>query len=232
MIVILMGKSASGKDTQRKCLEEYGAIPMVSSTTRGMREGEIQGREYNFISEKEFLDKVQTGDIFEYREYDSSNGTVYYGSEKIRLEGDKDYIKVLDPDGARAFINAYGRDNCFVVYLDVPKTVRYSRALIREGNAGNAKFEQEWNKRAKDDDERFMPDKVDDLVNFRLTLTGNEQDISNPYDIAEYITRTLYDFKRKDKDIALKPQLVEGLCSLENGVGNTDKYRKENGFDR
>lgn len=231
MIVILMGKSASGKDTQRRCLEEYGALPMVSSTTRAMRQGEMQGREYNFISESEFLDKADKGEIFEFRKYDSSVGTVYYGSEKIRLDESKDYVKVLDPEGAKSFISAYGRDNCFVVYLDVPEAVRHSRALSREKETDYAKFEQEWRKRAKDDEERFQPDKVDDLVNFRLTLTGNEQDVSNPYDIAEYITRTLYDFKRKDRDIALRPHLVEGLCSLETSVGDTDKYSRDF-FDR
>ena len=50
MIRIYIGKSAAGKDYfYRKDIKENGFKPVVSYTTRPMRENEVNGRDYNFI---------------------------------------------------------------------------------------------------------------------------------------------------------------------------------------
>ena len=194
MIIILIGESGCGKDTQRRCLEGMDCIPMVSSTTRPMRQGEIQGREYNFISEQEFEKKIETGEIFEYRAYESAKGKVYYGSEKIYLRNDCTYVKVLDTDGAREYINAYGRENCFVVHIDTKEYLRRNRALERAFGSDKPDeeslkgFNAEWKQRVRDDSERFSENRMKDIVNFTVdgSLEKNE--------ITENISEALYEY--------------------------------------
>ena len=82
--MILTGMSCSGKDTIRKeIIDKWGFNNMVTYTTRPMRNGEINGKDYIFINEKEFMDKVDNGDIIEYRKYKVYSGDIwYYGSRE------------------------------------------------------------------------------------------------------------------------------------------------------
>ena len=58
MITVLIGKSASGKNTiQNQLVERYGFGKIVTYTTRPPRNGETEGEDYHFISEEEFVQK-------------------------------------------------------------------------------------------------------------------------------------------------------------------------------
>ena len=93
MLVILCGKSSCGKDTLEKMLEQSGFEPIVSTTTRPMREGEVEGREYYFVSREQFLAKLDAGQMLEYRSYNTTVGGVpdtwYYGNEYRELDAAK-----------------------------------------------------------------------------------------------------------------------------------------------
>ena len=89
MVIILCGKSGSGKDAIASALSEFeGVKRIVSSTSRPMREGETDGKESNFLSKEAFTEKVQNGDFIEYRLYDTLVGgnpdTWGYGTEKFK----------------------------------------------------------------------------------------------------------------------------------------------------
>ena len=86
MIVVLTGKSCSGKDSVRNVLvDKYGYENVVSYTTRPMRKGEIQGKEYWFVS-KEEMEKI---DVIDYREYKVKCGEVWgYGQDKFNKKFD------------------------------------------------------------------------------------------------------------------------------------------------
>ena len=59
MNIILCGKSGSGKDFARNyIIETYGFTPIISHTSRPIREGEINGKDYHFISDQEFIEKA------------------------------------------------------------------------------------------------------------------------------------------------------------------------------
>lgn len=54
MLTILIGMSASGKDAiLRELVANHGFREIVTTTTRPMRKGEVNGKDYNFISRKE-----------------------------------------------------------------------------------------------------------------------------------------------------------------------------------
>lgn len=109
MIVVLMGKTASGKDTIcNKLCENYGYEKMVTYTTRPMRDGEINGKTYNFVTEKEFNAMEQHGFFLESKEYRSVFGVWRYGSPLDAFNSDdgKDKVIILTPDGVRDLIRA------------------------------------------------------------------------------------------------------------------------------
>lgn len=101
-IVVISGPSGSGKGTVVKRLREI--MPevslSVSATTRNPREGEVDGREYYFISRDDFEDMVAQGEILEFTSYCGN----YYGTpkkeaERITGEG-RDLILEIEVDGA------------------------------------------------------------------------------------------------------------------------------------
>ena len=72
VLFVVSGPSGVGKGTVNKRLfEEFGSAVAfsVSATTRGPREGEVNGREYFFISRQEFEKRVANNEFLEHAEY-------------------------------------------------------------------------------------------------------------------------------------------------------------------
>ena len=61
MIVVLLGKTSSGKDTVCNQLIQKGYKKLVTYTTRPMRPGEVQDETYHFISKEEFETLISKG---------------------------------------------------------------------------------------------------------------------------------------------------------------------------
>lgn len=158
MIVILCGKSGSGKDAIQKELVRIGFRPIISVTTRPPRDGEIDGRDYFFTSAENFEKLIADNRLIEYRSYNTLvNGvedTWYYGVKKQDLDPLANYVVVLDVDGGQKFIDYFGLDNCLVCYVDVPDDIRRERAVKR-----GSFDETEWNRRLYADKQDF-----DDIV--------------------------------------------------------------------
>ena len=66
-IIVLAGKSASGKNFAARKLEEYGYKTIVTYTTRPTRKGEKQDITYHFISDEEFKQKIDEGFFAEWK---------------------------------------------------------------------------------------------------------------------------------------------------------------------
>ena len=65
-MIILVGRSASGKTYLGKLLEKVGFKKIVTYTSREKRLNEVDKIDYNFISKTEFVSKIQEGFFFEY----------------------------------------------------------------------------------------------------------------------------------------------------------------------
>lgn len=164
MITVLVGMSASGKDTIAKELQQIGFNPLLSCTTRPMREGEREGVDYHFLSREEFLKRRSEGKFLECREYDVfENGYPakwYYATPKEELDPNKDYVRIVDPSGCKALLNHYGTQNCFVVNVLADDRLREKRAMERGG------FDKkEWDRRFADDFQKFSKSVMEPLVN-------------------------------------------------------------------
>lgn len=101
--VIFSGPSGVGKSTVCRCLEDL--LPefhfSVSCTTRSPRAGEVDGREYHFLSQEEFLLRKDAGDFLEWA---CVHGN-YYGTLRSEMEpwvlAGKNVIMDIDVQGAR-----------------------------------------------------------------------------------------------------------------------------------
>lgn len=100
-MIILLGKTASGKDTiQQYLIKNYGYKKLITYTTRPMRPGEKQNVHYHFITEEEFYEKISHGFFLEHKVYHTEFGDWYYGSSKedYRKADDKTIV-ILTPQG-------------------------------------------------------------------------------------------------------------------------------------
>ena len=123
--VILIGKAAAGKDHMRKVLEGRGFIYGTSYTTRPPREGEIDGQDYYFISEKDFKGFADNNYWYEYVEF---NGW-FYGTSYDQFMNTCNLF-VMTPKGVEA-VNPIHRKNCTIIYLDIPLETRKNRLKER-----------------------------------------------------------------------------------------------------
>ena len=140
----------------------------MTYTTRPKRVGEVDGKDYHFVSEEFFLYSMEKGFFAETRSYNTlvqgKPQKWYYGSQAISkdaLKKNKDYVVILDIQGAKAYLDYYGADNIKIRYLDVPDEVREERAKKR------GSFDKtEWDRRVKDDAKVFSKEHIDELRSF------------------------------------------------------------------
>ena len=102
-LYIVAAPSGAGKTTLVKLLlENDSAIRVsISSTTREPRPGELDGREYHFVSVEDFLDMVGRGEFIEWAEVHGN----YYGTSRRWIEGEltagRDVLLEIDWQGAQ-----------------------------------------------------------------------------------------------------------------------------------
>lgn len=141
-IYFLVGQSSTGKDTiKSKLLSIMPSLKdYVYCTTRPMRDGEVNGREYLFKSRKDYENDIKSGAVIESRVYNFNGDTpvVYYSLAK---EIDEElYIVTGTPDMCHSYIEYYGSDIVKPIFIVVPDRERLMRAIIREDiNKGNYK---------------------------------------------------------------------------------------------
>lgn len=121
---ILVGKAASGKDHLRKVYESRGYTYAVSYTTRPPRPGEIDGKDYIFISEDDFKAMI---DRDEWYEWVSFNGWKY-GTSKAQFYHDDLFI--MTPTGT-SHITEEDRKDSLIIFLDMPMDKRVERLNAR-----------------------------------------------------------------------------------------------------
>jgi guanylate kinase len=123
--IILVGRAASGKDHIRKKLEDRGFKYAVSYTTRPPRAGEVDGKDYIFISEEVAQKMIQNDEFYEYVEF---NGWLY-GTSREQFETDDVFI--MTPTGL-SHIDEVSRKQSFVIFIDIAEDVRRQRMLARD----------------------------------------------------------------------------------------------------
>lgn len=137
-MIILLGKSASGKDAiVRKLVEQREYKRIITWTTRPMRPGEKEGVTYHYTTEEDFKKKINEGFFVEWKKYETVKGIWYYGTalDDIMKARNDDYsVIILTKDGLEklnSFCSHLVGINLLSVYLDVDTKVIKQRLLKR-----------------------------------------------------------------------------------------------------
>lgn len=174
-IFYLMGKSASGKDTIYQKLLENENLELkriVLYTTRPVREGEVQGREYYFTDEQKLRDLQREGRLIELRSYDTVCGVWHYFTAddgQIDLKS-HDYLGIGTLESYQKMKAYYGEATMVPLYVEVEDGERLSRALARERKQKNPRFAELCR--------RFLAD-CEDFSEEKLLAAGITQRFSN-----------------------------------------------------
>lgn len=123
-MIVLVGASASGKTELAKILyKQYGYKKCITTTTRVMREGEVDGIDYHFLTEDTFKKMILEDAFYEVTEYSNR----FYGIQK------KDVIEngvvIVDPNGANALVDQ--ADDVYVVFVEASEELRIKRMNAR-----------------------------------------------------------------------------------------------------
>lgn len=147
-IIYIMGKSSSGKDTIYNVLKQkLNVNTYVMYTTRPMREEEVDGETYIFISQDEmqqYIEGKKEYEVIESRTYQTIHGPWTYATirdNQFEIEKDmlmlgtlESYIKV------KKFFENNKKVKLIPIYIEVPDNVRLKRAIEREEKQRNPKF--------------------------------------------------------------------------------------------
>ena len=138
VVFVVTGPSGAGKGTLIKALVER--LPelevAVSATTRSQRPGEANGREYWFLTEAEFLDRVEHGGFLEHVEYVGGRyGTLASELDRIASEG---RVCELEIEGALQVQEDVAGSVTLFIAADVAELERrlLARATESEGEIG------------------------------------------------------------------------------------------------
>ena len=146
-IFYIMGKSSSGKDSIYRQLEadqELGLRRLVIYTTRPIRDGEKNGREYFFVDENKLKEFRRNGKLIEARTYQTVYGPwTYFTADDGQVSvGNDSYLGIGTLDSFVKMKKYYGEDAVCPVYIQVEDGERLSRALKREREQANPKYEE------------------------------------------------------------------------------------------
>lgn len=191
-IFYLMGKSSSGKDTiYSRILEDTGLIPIVLYTTRPIRVGEREGVEYHFVDDERFNAMRDSGDVIEWRTYDTKCGkwTYYTAKDSISTDmGDRIGIGTLQ---SYIKIRTHLDDDVLVpVYIEVDDDIRFLRAVEREKRQSAPKYAELCR--------RFLADN-EDFSDEKLSEAGIDQRFNNngsPDECLAAVKKYISDFRK------------------------------------
>jgi len=115
MIYIITGPSGVGKNTIIEAMStDLDFYFSVSHTTRPQREGEVDGKDYHFVTEEEFKSLVDENLMIEYEQY----GGFYYGTSKKEILKESNIILLdLEVNGATKLLSE--NDDFIGIFIDI-----------------------------------------------------------------------------------------------------------------
>ena len=180
-LFVISGPSGAGKGTiigevLKRCENLFFS---VSATTRAPRPGEIDGVNYLFVSKQEFLDRIASGGMLEWTEYQG----MYYGTpaapieERLRegfdvlldieTEGMQN-VKRLRPDAVTIFVYPPS-------FAVLEQRLRGRKTESEEKILGRLKKGRQESARAGDYDYIVINDDLDTVVQEVMTIIAAEK---------------------------------------------------------
>ena len=170
LLIVLSGPSGSGKNTicdevKKNNLNIWESISM---TSRSPRDGEIDGKDYYFVSSKEFEEKIKEDKFLEYAEFAGN----YYGTPRKNiqkhLDNGEDVILVIEIQGALQIKKKLPQ--ALFVFLLPPSMAELKRRLTDRKTESKSKIMERFETAYKEINELskynyvIINDKVNDAV--------------------------------------------------------------------
>lgn len=190
-IFYIMGKSASGKDRIYRSLLEDAHLPVKEFTiftTRPIRQGETDGKEYYFVDRDRLNDLREAGKIIEERSYNTVHGIwTYFTADDGRTDLEKyDYLGIGTLESYEKLRDYYGTEKILPIYIEVEDGIRLERALQRERMQKVPKY-KEMCRRFLADCEDFAEEKIQHLkIEKRFYNNGTLEECRK--EVEEYIS--------------------------------------------
>lgn len=160
-MILVVGRTGSGKDTYAKYLEELGLKGICSYTTRPRRENE--GDTHIFIDELEvekYPNKIAITKI---------NGYTYFATKEQFEESD---FYIIDPNGIDYLHTKYPDLTYKIVYIYADYSVRKDRAINRV-NIDKEKEKEIFIQRNKSEENQFSVFENSILYNKNIIIHNN-----------------------------------------------------------
>ncbi|MBO5550959.1 MAG: guanylate kinase [Lachnospiraceae bacterium] len=158
LVFYITGKSAAGKDSIYRSLlddKELRLNPVVLYTTRPMRDGEREGKEYYFVDENAYNKLEEENKVIECRTYNTVHGPWRYFTVSSAIDnGRGDYY--LGIGTLESFIRLrdhYGDDRMVPIYIEVEDGDRLIRAIERERASGRPDYKEMCRRYIADDED-------------------------------------------------------------------------------
>ena len=181
LLLVISGPSGTGKGTVcKKLLSNRSNIKYsVSATTRKPRDGEIDGVNYFYLSEKEFLDLLQNDALIEWDKYCDN----YYGTPKKYVEDALDQgidiILEITVEGALEVKKKY--PDCVLLFILPPSFEELRRRIVGRGTEEFDVIEKRLNQAQKEMSAVFeydyyvVNDSLEEAVNNIETILDAER---------------------------------------------------------
>jgi guanylate kinase len=142
-VFVVTGTSGAGKGTlERALLKRIPDLELaVSATTRHRRGAEENGREYWFISQDEFDQKLQAGEFLEYVEFPWGQRSGTLRSEIARItEAGKIPLLDLEPQGALDVKNTV--PGAVTIFVEAPSFEENERRLRERATESEGEIDE------------------------------------------------------------------------------------------
>jgi guanylate kinase len=186
LLVVVSGPSGVGKSTivAELARSHPQVVPIVTATTRALRNGEVHGVHYHFMDRESFVDLRDSGGLLEWAEVHGN----LYGTpiDQVRgiLAAGRDAILTIDPQGARQVRERV--PDALLVFVKPPSMEDLTRRLRERGSESAESLA-----RRRRDAEHWMAE-ADEYDHVVVNETGH------PEDAAERIWEIIQAEARRD----------------------------------
>lgn len=161
-LIVISSPSGGGKSTIAKyLLSKYPKIEFsVSATTRKKREKETEGKDYHFLTKRQFQNKIENDELVEYEEIFGN----YYGTLKSEvaksIENNQTVLFDVDVKGALS-LRKYFPENTLLIFIS-PPSIEILEQRLR--NRRTESEEEIKNRLNRAEEEKQYSDKFDYLI--------------------------------------------------------------------
>ncbi|MDQ6654468.1 MAG: guanylate kinase [Verrucomicrobiota bacterium] len=145
ILFVVSAPSGAGKTTLCDALRQTpDFVYAVSCTTREPRAGEIEGEDYHFLSEADFVERIAAGEFLEYAQVHEHYYGTLRGPIRADLESGVDVLIDVDTQGAasiRNYEDAFIRRSLCDVFIMPPDLEELRRRLTKRGTETEQQIE-------------------------------------------------------------------------------------------